>query len=211
MDRSLEMVIGLWAILKAGGAYVPLNTEDPEARLTEILEDCAPVAVLTQAHLQDRLGPGSPEVIVLPEGGDIASDTEAGNPGHAIGAGDLAYMIYTSGSTGKPKGVVIEHGAIHNRVVWMHEEYGLAPGDRVLQKTPYTFDVSVWEFLWPFAVRIDACCRNPGRPHVDQVSPARDQTDRRDASAFRALHAAPVFAGRGRSSRASDQEAVLFR
>lgn len=162
MDRSLEMVIGLWAILKAGGAYVPLNTEDPEARLTEILEDCAPVALLTQAHLQDRLGPGGPEVIVLPEGGDIAPDTEAGNPGHAISAGDLAYMIYTSGSTGKPKGVVIEHGAIHNRVVWMHEEYGLEPGDRVLQKTPYTFDVSVWEFLWPFAVGATLVVAIPG-------------------------------------------------
>lgn len=162
MDRSLEMVIGLWATLKAGGAYVPLNTEDPAARLTEIIEDCAPVAVLTQAHLKDKIGTETTDVIVLPEGGDTNSGTEAGNLDVPIGASDLAYMIYTSGSTGKPKGVVVEHGAIHNRVVWMHEEYGLEPGDRVLQKTPYTFDVSVWEFLWPFAVGSTLVVAIPG-------------------------------------------------
>jgi amino acid adenylation domain-containing protein len=162
MDRSLEMVIGLWATLKAGGAYVPLNTEDPTARLTEILEDCSPVAVLTQAHLEDKIETGAPEVIVLPEGGDIGSDGDDSNPGVEIGENDLAYMIYTSGSTGKPKGVVVEHEAIHNRVVWMHEEYGLEPDDRILQKTPYTFDVSVWEFLWPFSVGSTLVVAIPG-------------------------------------------------
>ncbi|MEM9633139.1 MAG: amino acid adenylation domain-containing protein [Pseudomonadota bacterium] len=162
MDRSLEMVIGLWATLKAGGAYVPLNTEDPTTRLTEILEDCKPVAVLTQAHLEDRIETDASEVIVLPEGGDTDPDGDAGNLGIEIGANDLAYMIYTSGSTGKPKGVVVEHEAIHNRVVWMHEEYGLEPEDRVLQKTPYTFDVSVWEFLWPFSVGSTLVVAIPG-------------------------------------------------
>lgn len=152
MDRSLEMVVGLWATIKAGGAYVPLNTEDPSGRLTEIIEDSTPVAVLTQPHLLEKIETDVAEVIVLPEGGDAATELEAGNLGIEIGPHDLAYMIYTSGSTGKPKGVIIEHEAIHNRVVWMHEEYGLEPQDRVLQKTPYTFDVSVWEFLWPFAV-----------------------------------------------------------
>ncbi len=162
MDRSLEMVIGLWATLKAGGAYVPLNTEDPTARLTEILEDCKPVAVLTQAHLEDKIGTDLSHVILLPEGGDINSDADARNLGLEIGANDLAYMIYTSGSTGKPKGVVVEHEAIHNRVVWMHEEYGLEPEDRVLQKTPFTFDVSVWEFLWPFSVGSTLAVAIPG-------------------------------------------------
>ena len=71
-------------------------------------------------------------------------------------------MIYTSGSTGKPKGVTVEHEAIHNRVVWMHEEYGLLPEDRVMQKTPYTFDVSVWEFFWSFAVGSTLVVAEPG-------------------------------------------------
>eukprot|EP00903_Cladosiphon_okamuranus_P001879 g1877.t1 len=162
MDRSLEMVIGLWATIKAGGAYVPLNTEDPSGRLTEIIEDCNPVAVLTQAHLADKVETDVAEVIVLPEGGDTALEYAADNPGLEIGPNDLAYMIYTSGSTGKPKGVIVEHEAIHNRVVWMHEEYGLTPEDRVLQKTPYTFDVSVWEFLWPFAVGSTLVVAIPG-------------------------------------------------
>jgi len=162
MDRSLEMVIGLWATLKAGGAYVPLNTEDPTARLTEILQDCKPVAVLTQTHLEDKIERGVSHVVVLPDGGDTNSDADAGNLGLEIGAHDLAYMIYTSGSTGKPKGVVVEHEAIHNRVVWMHEEYGLEPEDRVLQKTPYTFDVSVWEFLWSFSVGSTLVVAIPG-------------------------------------------------
>lgn len=162
MDRSLEMVIGLWAAIKAGGAYVPLNTEDPSGRLTEIIEDCKPVAVLTQDHLRDKIETDVSEVIVLPEGGDVDPGADGSDLGIEIGANDLAYMIYTSGSTGKPKGVVVEHEAIHNRVVWMHEEYGLEPQDRVLQKTPYTFDVSVWEFLWPFAVGSTLVVAIPG-------------------------------------------------
>ncbi|MBO6508086.1 MAG: amino acid adenylation domain-containing protein [Roseibium sp.] len=162
MDRSLEMVIGLWAAIKAGGAYVPLNTEDPSGRLTEIIEDCKPVAVLTQDHLRDKIETDVSEVIVLPEGGDVDPGADGRDLGIEISANDLAYMIYTSGSTGKPKGVVVEHEAIHNRVVWMHEEYGLEPQDRVLQKTPYTFDVSVWEFLWPFAVGSTLVVAIPG-------------------------------------------------
>jgi len=152
MDRSLEMVIGLWATLKAGGAYVPLNVDDPANRINEIVDDCQPKVLLTQAHIRDRIETEATEIIVLPEGGDVDPTADDSDLGIAVGPNDLAYMIYTSGSTGKPKGVVVEHGAIHNRVVWMHEEYGLSPEDRVLQKTPYVFDVSVWEFLWSFSV-----------------------------------------------------------
>lgn len=162
MDRSLEMVIGLWATLKAGGAYVPLNTDDPTARLMEILEDCKPVAVLTQAHLEEKIEADALDLVVLPEGGDIDPGADSSNLDIEISAKDLAYMIYTSGSTGKPKGVIVEHEAIHNRVVWMHEEYGLEPADRILQKTPYTFDVSVWEFLWSFSVGSTLVVAIPG-------------------------------------------------
>ncbi len=162
MDRSLELVIGLWATLKAGGAYVPLNVEDPASRVNEIVDDCRPKVLITQAHIRDRIETEATEIIVLPEGGDIEPSADGSDLGVTVGPNDLAYMIYTSGSTGKPKGVVVEHGAIHNRVVWMHEEYGLLPEDRVLQKTPYTFDVSVWEFLWSFSVGSTLVVAEPG-------------------------------------------------
>ena len=162
MERSLEMVIALWAVLKAGGAYVPLSPDDPAGRIAEIVADCRPVVVLTQDALADRLSSLDTAILSLPVGGDVVPDGDASAPTSAPAFHDLAYMIYTSGSTGKPKGVVVEHGAIHNRIVWMHDRYGLTPNDRVLQKTPYTFDVSVWEFLWPFAVGATLVVPEPG-------------------------------------------------
>ncbi|MEP1206858.1 MAG: amino acid adenylation domain-containing protein [Rhizobiaceae bacterium] len=152
LDRSFELVIALWATLKAGGAYVPLNTQDPVGRIAEIVEDCKPKVVLTQEHLLEQLEEVGADVVVLPEKGEFNPEGDTSNLNTHIAADSLAYMIYTSGSTGKPKGVIVEHGAIFNRVVWMHEEYGLTAQDRILQKTPYTFDVSVWEFLWSFSV-----------------------------------------------------------
>ncbi|MEM7212955.1 MAG: AMP-binding protein, partial [Pseudomonadota bacterium] len=133
MERGLEMVIAIWAVLKAGGAYVPLNVEDPGSRINEIILDCRPKVLLTQARLRERIDTDAVEIVALSEGGDVDRSIDDSDLGVAIGPDDLAYMIYTSGSTGKPKGVVVEHAAIHNRVVWMHEEYGLSPDDRVLQ------------------------------------------------------------------------------
>ncbi|MEM7634379.1 MAG: amino acid adenylation domain-containing protein [Pseudomonadota bacterium] len=161
MERSIEMVVAIWATVKAGGAYVPLNTDDPQSRIAEIIDDCQPKAVLAQPHLADRL-PKDANVTVVGDGAADTAETNEENPGFAPEPDALAYMIYTSGSTGKPKGVTVEHEAIHNRVVWMHEEYGLLPQDRVLQKTPYTFDVSVWEFFWSFAVGSTLVVAEPG-------------------------------------------------
>ena len=161
MERSIEMVVAIWATVKAGGAYVPLNTEDPQSRIAEIIDDCRPKAVLTQPHLADCLPPDANVTVIGDGAADIAECNED-NLGFAPEPDALAYMIYTSGSTGKPKGVTVEHEAIHNRVVWMHEEYGLLPEDRVMQKTPYTFDVSVWEFFWSFAVGSTLVVAEPG-------------------------------------------------
>ena len=161
MERSIELVVSIWAIVKAGGAYVPLNTDDPQSRISEIIQDCEPKAVLTQKHLTDRL-PADANAMVIEEGAFEDSDWKNEDLDFKPDADALAYMIYTSGSTGKPKGVTVEHEAIHNRVVWMHEEYGLSPEDRVLQKTPYTFDVSVWEFFWSFAVGSTLVVAEPG-------------------------------------------------
>ncbi len=153
-ERSIEMVVALLAVLKAGGAYVPLEPAYPHDRLRYMLEDSAPVALLTQRHLAGFFAGFTYAGPVL----DIAApapawqDQPETNPdGVAIGLqpSHLAYVIYTSGSTGRPKGVMIEHRSLVNRLVWMQDAYGLDAGDAVLQKTPFSFDVSVWEFFWP--------------------------------------------------------------
>ncbi|GHF71752.1 non-ribosomal peptide synthetase component F/acyl carrier protein [Amycolatopsis bartoniae] len=123
-DRSLELVVSLLAVLKAGGAYLPLDPSYPADRLDFMIEDAQPVTVLPA----DLTG----EAEIRPAGPDNA-----------------AYVIYTSGSTGRPKGVVVSHRAIVNRLLWMQHEYRLTAEDAVLQKTPSSFDVSVWEFFWP--------------------------------------------------------------
>ncbi len=162
LDRSVEMVVAIWAILKAGGAYVPLNVEDPPQRLAAIIGNAGARVILTEAKFVDKLPKTRTQLVVLsPDGAEVARESAA-NPDPVIKGGDIAYMIYTSGSTGEPKGVLIEHAAITNRIVWMQNEYRLTPEDRVLQKTPYTFDVSVWEFLWPLAVGAGLVVAEPG-------------------------------------------------
>ncbi|VVP34366.1 amino acid adenylation domain-containing protein [Pseudomonas fluorescens] len=149
-DRSFEMVIGLLAILKAGGAYVPLDPEYPLDRLSYMIEDSGISLLLTQEHLLARLPtPDSVRTLCLHADADWLSDLPGSDLPNLAVAENLAYMIYTSGSTGKPKGAGNRHVALHNRIEWMQEAYNLLPSDRVLQKTPFSFDVSVWEFFWP--------------------------------------------------------------
>ncbi|MGB8522553.1 MAG: amino acid adenylation domain-containing protein, partial [Candidatus Acidiferrales bacterium] len=162
MERSVEMVVALLGVLKAGGAYVPLDPEYPKDRLRMMLEDSKPSVLLTQQHLIPRLPGISANLICL--------DTDW--PGIAIGDGrnlspvaspaNLSYVIYTSGSTGKPKGVLNTHAGIVNRLLWMQDAYRLTPADRVLQKTPYSFDVSVWEFFWPLMTGACLVVAGPG-------------------------------------------------
>ncbi|WCM49879.1 non-ribosomal peptide synthase/polyketide synthase [Pseudomonas sp. WJP1] len=149
-DRSLEMVVGLLAILKAGGAYVPLDPEYPLDRLSYMIEDSGISLLLTQEHLLAQLPtPDSVRTLCLQAHAEWLSDLP-GEDLHNLAVGEnLAYMIYTSGSTGKPKGAGNRHVALHNRLEWMQQAYNLLPSDRVLQKTPFSFDVSVWEFFWP--------------------------------------------------------------
>jgi amino acid adenylation domain-containing protein len=142
--RSPELVAALLAALRAGAAYLPLDPDYPASRLAFMLEDARPAAVLAQPPLAPRLGAlDVPAIPLLPE-------PPAGRhtPGEAA-PDDTAYVIYTSGSTGRPKGVRVSHRAIANRLRWMQDEYRLAPDEAVLQKTPFSFDVSVWEFFWP--------------------------------------------------------------
>ncbi|MHC5763604.1 amino acid adenylation domain-containing protein, partial [Nostoc sp.] len=145
VERSLLMVIGLLAILKAGGAYVPLDSSYPKERLAYILEDSRPGVLLTQQNLVGNLLPNQAQVICIDSDWQLIADE---NTDCNITVNNLAYVIYTSGSTGKPKGAMNTHKGICNRLLWMQDVYQLTLADNVLQKTPFSFDVSVWEFFW---------------------------------------------------------------
>src|SRR6185437_12710022 len=147
MERCCEMVIALVAILKAGAAYVPLDPGYPEERLKYMLADAQARFLLTQAATPKPTAANF-ETICLEDWQRISRQSGA-NLGEGIAPEQLAYVIYTSGSTGKPKGAMNHHLGLHNRLWWMQQEYQIGPGDRVLQKTPFSFDVSVWEFFWP--------------------------------------------------------------
>jgi amino acid adenylation domain-containing protein/non-ribosomal peptide synthase protein (TIGR01720 family) len=148
-ERSIELLVALYGTLLAGGAYVPLDPEYPKDRLAFMLDDARPKVILTQAHLTALLPEHGAELLEL----DAAWPRIAGEPSTppAVEASldALAYVIYTSGSTGKPKGAMNAHRGIQNRLLWMQRAYGLTAADVVLQKTPYSFDVSVWELFWP--------------------------------------------------------------
>jgi amino acid adenylation domain-containing protein len=156
-ERSLDMVIGLLGILKAGAAYVPIDPATPEQRIRYMLEDAAVTWVLSQSQLAPVLPLDERQVLYLDSGtSTTATATLADQPTTPLARTltgleptHLAYVIYTSGSTGLPKGVMTEHRALVNRIDWMQRQYPLAGSDAVLQKTPFTFDVSVWEFIWP--------------------------------------------------------------
>ena len=168
VERSIEMVVGLLAVLKAGGAYVPLDPEYPRERLAYMLEDSGVKLLLTQAHLREQLPiPHGLETLVLGETGFDSYSEE--NPRIALDGENLAYVIYTSGSTGQPKGAGNRHSALTNRLQWMQEAYGLDVSDSVLQKTPFSFDVSVWEFFWPLMTGARLVVAAPG----DHRDPAR--------------------------------------
>ena len=149
MHRSIGLVVGLLAILKAGGAYVPVDPTYPHERQMHILRDAAPSILLADQAGLDALGDEAvADLTVIDPNTSVGHDEE--NPlVPGLTSRHLAYVIYTSGSTGLPKGALNEHRALSNRLDWMQKAYGLSAVDRVLQKTPYSFDVSVWEFFWP--------------------------------------------------------------
>nr|WP_277816028.1 non-ribosomal peptide synthetase/type I polyketide synthase [Streptomyces graminilatus] len=162
VERSPELVIGLLGILKAGGAYLPVDPDYPADRRAFMLEDAAPRILLTQRGLLDSLPPHRADVLCLDAPDSGLAEEPASAPDVTVGPDDLAYLIYTSGSTGRPKAAMVSHRAVRNRILWMQEEYGLTTEDRVLQKTPFSFDVSVWEFFWPLVTGARLVLARPG-------------------------------------------------
>ena len=166
VERSLEMVVGLLGILKAGGAYVPLDPSYPADRLRFMLEDSSARVLLTQRPLLESLssvlsaGPAS-HVLCLDSAEELLSLPDS-NPTPLASPSNLAYVIYTSGSTGRPKGAMNAHHAVCNRLLWMRSLVPDASSERVLQKTPFSFDVSVWEFFWPLSSGARLVLARPG-------------------------------------------------
>lgn len=155
--RSLEMIIGVMGILKAGGAYLPIDPEYPEDRIQYMLEDSNAKVLLTETSLREKIKFNG-EIIDLK--GNYSGDES--NLKNSNKPNDLAYVIYTSGSTGKPKGVMIEHYSVINRINWMHKKYPINENSVIHQKTPFTFDVSVWELFWWSFVGARVCMLKPG-------------------------------------------------
>ena len=161
-ERSLEMVVGLLGALKAGGAYVPLDPEYPKDRLAFMLQDAGVPVLLTQERLAAGLPAHGAKVVRLDADWERIARESAANPACITRPDQLAYMIYTSGSTGKPKGAMNHHRGICNRLLWMQDEYRLSATDKVMQKTPFSFDVSVWEFFWPLLTGARLVLARPG-------------------------------------------------
>ncbi|HPT20302.1 MAG TPA: amino acid adenylation domain-containing protein [Bacteroidales bacterium] len=147
LERSAEMMIGIFGVLKAGAAYLPLNPDTPSERLKTIIGDANPKLILTTKSSSVNIPDGTPLLFIE----DILKTPLSDNiskPATKVTSRNKAYIIYTSGSTGVPKGVMIEHHSVLNRLGWMQKAYPIDQSDTLIQKTPTTFDVSVWELFW---------------------------------------------------------------
>ncbi|MEM8529467.1 MAG: non-ribosomal peptide synthase/polyketide synthase [Chloroflexota bacterium] len=172
LERSLDLFISLVGILYAGGAYVPLDPEYPADRLAFLIQDAATPFIITQTTLHDRLATAltNPALQVVNLDTDWPTIAVCSPLAQlpVIHPQQLAYVIYTSGSTGKPKGAMNAHVGIVNRLCWMQEAYTLTEADRLIQKTPYSFDVSVWELFWSLLTGASVVIAVPGG-HQDPV------------------------------------------
>jgi amino acid adenylation domain-containing protein/non-ribosomal peptide synthase protein (TIGR01720 family) len=166
VERSIEMVVGLLGILKAGGAYLPIDPSYPLERISFMARDGRIRLLLTQRELAERLDLDGEmrglDVFPLDAGWEQVAAFPTTNLPNQVCPDSLAYVIYTSGSTGLPKGSMLHHRGICNRLVWMQHAYQLGAADAVLQKTSFSFDVSVWEFFWPLMTGARLVLARPG-------------------------------------------------
>jgi amino acid adenylation domain-containing protein len=160
-ERSAELVTALLGVIKAGAAYLPLDPEYPPERLAYMLADSGARLVLAQRHIGSLLPEPGPPVLYLDDAPSWpARATGGGRP--AVREDSAAYLIYTSGSTGRPKGVINTHRGLLNRLDWMRSALSFDAADVVLQKTPASFDVSVWEFFLPLITGASLAVARPG-------------------------------------------------
>lgn len=144
-DRSFDLMVGMFAILKAGGVYLPIAANNPADRIEYIVNDASIKTILTQKAYSDSI-PENVNRIILED--TAYNELDGTNINLTLPVDQTAYIIYTSGSTGQPKGVMVPHNALVNRLNWMQQSYPLSADDRLIQKTPISFDVSVWELFW---------------------------------------------------------------
>ncbi|MGW5297466.1 non-ribosomal peptide synthase/polyketide synthase [Rhodococcus aetherivorans] len=164
IGRSVDMLVGIYAVLQAGGAYVPLDPEHPPERTAYILGVVEPAVVLT-TEMDGKALPDSVESIAIDSlelsawsDGPVGDDERNG----VLRPENTANVIFTSGSTGRPKGVAVSHRSVVNQMAWMGERYDIGPQDTVLQKTPITFDASVWELFFPLQTGARLVIAAPG-------------------------------------------------
>ncbi|HEV7138320.1 MAG TPA: amino acid adenylation domain-containing protein [Steroidobacteraceae bacterium] len=160
VERSFAMSIGILAIIRAGAGYLPMSPESPPDRAEYMLQEAGVAILLVHGKTAGKVSAFKGTVINLDDlslydGPSAALDK-------INGPQDLAYVIYTSGSTGRPKGVMIEHRSVVNRLHWMQRAYPIGADDVILQKTPYYFDVSVWELFWWALEGAQMCFLPPG-------------------------------------------------
>lgn len=163
IQRSAEMMIALWGIIKSGAAYVPVDPGFPADRIAYILKDTAAQVVVCNSQFRSRIAlPDSCRIIEIDKEEDTIVQYDFQPVQVVADPAQVAYVIYTSGSTGTPKGVMIEHGSLVNRLNWMQRYYPLSGNDVILHKTPFTFDVSVWELFWWAITGTSVCLLEPG-------------------------------------------------
>lgn len=160
IDRSFEMIVGIYGILKSGAAYLPILPDTPLNRIEYITKDSNMKYLLTSERYVETLAVLDVELINL-EGQEFDKEEksclEISPAPH-----DLMYVIYTSGSTGQPKGVMVENYSVVNRLEWMQNKYPIGCDDTILQKTQFAFDVSVWELFWWAITGARVCMLEPG-------------------------------------------------
>ena len=167
-ERSIEMEVAIHAIMKAGGAFVPLDPELPDERLAFMVKDAQCSVVVSQSAQASRFASGDFMTVVVDDPDAPWSDLPESNPEIVTRPDQLAYALFTSGSTGTPKCAMNEHRGIVNRVLWMQDAFPLDKTDTILQKTPFSFDVSVWEHVWSMMTGARLVMAEPGG-HKDPV------------------------------------------
>ncbi|HEX2956559.1 MAG TPA: amino acid adenylation domain-containing protein, partial [Chitinispirillaceae bacterium] len=143
LERSFDLISAIFAILRIGAVYVPVPPGIVNSRIRPIIEDCKDLVVLTNNQFYSLFSGLNVKVLRT----DDVPETKSFNK-EPISPREIAYLIYTSGSTGRPKGVMIRHNSVLNRILWMQSRFPLTENDVILQKTPISFDVSIWELFW---------------------------------------------------------------